>query len=91
MKENGVSEQVARKHKSNLIDETWKKMNKDQVIHYPFAKSFVETTINLARISQCTYQHGDGRGSPDSQAKNRVLSVIIEPIPLMEKQKLIRS
>ncbi|KAI8011439.1 hypothetical protein LOK49_LG06G01511 [Camellia lanceoleosa] len=91
MKENGVSEQVARKHISNLIDETWKKMNKDRVIDSPFEKSFVETTINLARISQCTYQHGDGHGSPDSQAKNRVLSVIIEPIPLMEKQELIRS
>ncbi|CAL5391314.1 unnamed protein product [Camellia sinensis] len=59
MKENGVSEQFARKHISNFIDETWKKMNKDQVIHYPFEKSFVETTINLARISQCTYQHED--------------------------------
>nr|ANB66347.1 terpene synthase 2 [Camellia sinensis] len=83
MKENGVSEQVARKHISSLIDETWKKMNKDRVIDSPFEKSFVETAINLARISQCTYQHGDGHGSPDSQAKNRVLSVIIEPITLM--------
>ncbi|KAI7980749.1 hypothetical protein LOK49_Contig111G00009 [Camellia lanceoleosa] len=85
MKENGVFEQVAQKHISNLIDETWKKMNKDRIIDSPFEKSFVETTINLARISQCMYQHGDGHGSPDSQAKNRVLSVIIEPITLMEK------
>ncbi|THG01390.1 hypothetical protein TEA_013428 [Camellia sinensis var. sinensis] len=30
MKENGVSEQFAWKHISNFIDETWKKMNKDQ-------------------------------------------------------------
>ncbi|KAF5950111.1 hypothetical protein HYC85_012104 [Camellia sinensis] len=90
MKENGVSEQFARKHISNFIDETWKKMNKDQVIHYPFEKSFVETTINLARISQCTYQHEDRYGSPDSQAKNQGLSVIIESITLIEKQKASR-
>ena len=89
MKETGLSEQAARKHVSNLIDETWKKMNKNRwAYNSPFGKAFTETAINLARIAHCTYQDGDGHGAPDTKAKNRVLSVIIEPIYLMETQSV---
>ncbi|XP_058210690.1 tricyclene synthase EBOS, chloroplastic-like isoform X3 [Rhododendron vialii] len=83
MHETGVSEQEARKHISSLIEEAWKKMNKERVVaDSPFEKPFIETAFNLARIAQCTYQNGDGHGAPDNKAKNRVLSVIIEPITL---------
>ncbi|KAK7257510.1 hypothetical protein RIF29_31536 [Crotalaria pallida] len=80
MHENGVNEESGYKHIHNLLDETWKKMNKDRVTYSPFPKPFVEATINLARISQCTYLYGDGHGAPDSAAKNRIRSLIIEPI-----------
>ncbi|KAG5551781.1 hypothetical protein RHGRI_010010 [Rhododendron griersonianum] len=81
MHETGLSEQEARKHIRKLIDEAWKKMNKERVaVDSPFEKSFIETAFNLARIAQCSYQNGDGLGAPDNQAKNWVLSVIIEPI-----------
>lgn len=82
MRESGATEEGAYKHVHNLLNETWKKMNKDQITHSPFRKAFVETAINLARISQCTYQYGDAHGAPDSTAKNRIRSVIIEPITL---------
>ncbi|TKY66941.1 Tricyclene synthase EBOS [Spatholobus suberectus] len=82
MRESGASEEGAHKHIHNLLNETWKKMNKDRVTHSPFPKPFIETAINLARISQCTYQHGDAHGAPDSTAKNRIRSLIIEPIAL---------
>ena len=53
----------------NLIDETWKQLNKDVLSNSdnnsPFPKPFVETAMNLARIAQYTYQHGDGHGAPD--------------------------
>nr|POE80650.1 putative terpene synthase 12 [Quercus suber] len=81
MRETGLSEDFAREHISNLIDKTWKKMNKDRFSDSPFEEPFLETAINLARISHCTYQHGDGHGAPDSRSKDRVLSLIIEPIP----------
>ncbi|KAG5551788.1 hypothetical protein RHGRI_010017 [Rhododendron griersonianum] len=81
MHETGVSEQEARNHISSLIEEAWKKMNKERVAaDSPFEKPFIETAFNLARIAQCTYQNGDGHGVPDNKAKNRVSSVIIEPI-----------
>ncbi|KAG5551790.1 hypothetical protein RHGRI_010019 [Rhododendron griersonianum] len=82
MHKTGLSEEEARKHIRKLIDEAWKKMSKERVaVDSPFEKPFIETTINVARMSECTYQNGDRHGAPDNQAKNRVLSVIIEPIP----------
>ncbi|KAL5861273.1 hypothetical protein ACOSQ4_002569 [Xanthoceras sorbifolium] len=60
---------------ANMIDEIWKKKNKDVVDDkHPFGKAFVETAINLARISHSTYQYGDGHGAPDVRAKIRVFT-----------------
>ncbi|KAK7404929.1 hypothetical protein VNO78_05989 [Psophocarpus tetragonolobus] len=82
MRERGASEESAYKHIRGLLNETWKKMNKDRVSQSPFQKPFVETAMNLGRISQCTYQYGDGHGAPDSTTKNRIQSLIIEPIAI---------
>nr|TKR78506.1 hypothetical protein D5086_0000280710 [Populus alba] len=81
MYETGASEAEARKHIEKLIQKAWRNMNKCQIDNEtPFARSFAGTAINLARIAQCTYQHGDGHGAPDSRSKNRISSLIIEPI-----------
>ncbi|EXC23173.1 Isoprene synthase [Morus notabilis] len=73
MRETGVSEELARKNIRNLVEETWKKLNKDKTDEdSPFSKPFIETAINLARISECTYQNGDAHGAPDSRSKNRM-------------------
>lgn len=88
MHQTGVSEEDAREHMKILIDESWKKMNKVREMDSdsPFAKPFVETAINLARIAQCTYQYGDSHGAPDARSKKRVLSLIVEPIPMNLKK-----
>lgn len=87
MHETGVSEQEARKHIYILIEEAWKKMNEERVAaDSPFEKSFIETAANLARICQCTYENVDGHGALDNQAKNLILSVIIEPITLVQRE-----
>ncbi|XP_062153085.1 tricyclene synthase TPS4, chloroplastic-like isoform X2 [Alnus glutinosa] len=85
MRETGVSEEVAEKHIHNMIDRTWKKMNEERVVDSPFGEGLAVRAINLARIAQCTYQYGDGHGAPDTRAKNRVLSLIIEPVSLIER------
>lgn len=82
MSESGDSEEGAYRHIHNLLNVTWKRLNKDRVTHSCFSKSFVDIAINLARISHCTYQYGDGHGAPDSTSMNRIRSVIIEPIAL---------
>lgn len=81
MSETGVSEESARLEIRNLVEETWKKLNKHMADgDLPFLKPFTETVINLARIAECTYQNGDAHGAPDSKSKNRVFSLIIDPI-----------
>lgn len=82
MRESGASEEGAYKHIRRLLNETWKKMNQDKVSQSPFPKPFIEIAINLGRISQCTYQYGDGHGAPDSTVENRIRSLIIEPIAI---------
>ncbi|KAI4299824.1 hypothetical protein L6164_033249 [Bauhinia variegata] len=83
MHETGKSEEFAYKHMRSLLDETWKRLNKERVvIDSPFTKTFKDTAINLAQISQCTYLNGDGHGAPDTRSENRIRSIIIEPIKL---------
>lgn len=84
MKETGLSEQHAREHINKLIDQAWKKMNQCRLSNNTFPKPFMEAANNLARISHCVYQNGDAHGAPDQRSKNRVLSLIIEPIPMLE-------
>ncbi|KAJ6734369.1 TERPENE SYNTHASE 12-RELATED [Salix purpurea] len=85
MRTKGISEELATESVMNLIDETWKKMNKEKLGDSLFAKHFVETAINLARQSHCTYHNGDAHTSPDELTRKRVLSVITEPILPLER------
>ncbi|KAK9065167.1 hypothetical protein SSX86_016550 [Deinandra increscens subsp. villosa] len=88
MHEKGVTEEVAREYITTLIDEAWRKLVKVHVAcSQEFPNPFVDMAINLARTSHCTYQYGDGHGAPDARAKDRVLSVIIEPIIIAEKEQ----
>lgn len=89
MQETGLSEEVTRQHLRNMIHETWKQMNEDRITDHPFSEHFVETALNLGRQAQCTYQNGDGHGAPDARAKKRVLSLLVEPIILMENKDTI--
>ncbi|KAK9054101.1 hypothetical protein SSX86_025178 [Deinandra increscens subsp. villosa] len=81
MHEKGVCEAVAREYVTSLIDEAWRKLIKAHVAcSQEMATPFIDMAINLARISHCTYQYGDGHGAPDSRAKDLILSLIIEPV-----------
>ncbi|XVF17076.1 hypothetical protein REPUB_Repub10bG0086800 [Reevesia pubescens] len=81
MHESGASEEEAREHIRKLIDATWKKINEDRISKSPFSKMFIEIAMNLARVSQCMYQNGDGHGIEDGETKDRVLSLFVHPIP----------
>lgn len=76
----------ARQFIRNLIEKSWKKMNKDGLLNgasgasSPFTKEFVAAATNLARIAQCIYQYGDGISAPDKIAKNRILAVLLQPV-----------
>ncbi|KAM3730598.1 hypothetical protein ACB098_12G099300 [Castanea mollissima] len=82
MNETGASEEDAREYIKYLISATWKKMNKDRVASSPFSHIFIEIALNLARMAQCMYQHGDGHGAGNHETKDRVLSLLFQSIPL---------
>ncbi|XP_027335147.1 isoprene synthase, chloroplastic-like [Abrus precatorius] len=82
MHETWTSEEQARQNLRILIDTEWKKMNEEQFLDSKFPKAFMEIAINMARVSHCTYQFGDGLGRPDNTAQNRIKLLLIEPIPI---------
>ncbi|THG03759.1 hypothetical protein TEA_021353 [Camellia sinensis var. sinensis] len=83
MHETGAPENDAREHMKYLIGETWKKMNEDGAANSLFTKTFIGNAMNLARMAQCMYQCGDGYGARGKETKYRVLSLVVNPVPLM--------
>ncbi|KAK6124032.1 hypothetical protein DH2020_042248 [Rehmannia glutinosa] len=81
MNETECSEEDAHEYIKHLIDVTLKRMNKDILMEKPF-KGFGKTAMNLARISLCIYQYGDGFGVPHHETKNNLVSLIVEPISM---------
>nr|GMD19480.1 (-)-alpha-terpineol synthase-like [Ipomoea batatas] len=82
MQETGRSEDDAHNMMREMVEATWKKMNKEILMDTHFCRDYVQTAMNLARISQCMYQYGDGYGRPDGVTKDRIKSLFFEPIPL---------
>ncbi|XVF58710.1 hypothetical protein PTKIN_Ptkin07bG0087900 [Pterospermum kingtungense] len=80
MNDTGASEEKAREHVRKLIDKTWKKMNRDGIAKSPFSRAFIEICMNLGRTSQCMYQYGDGHAIEHEETKDRVLSLVVQPI-----------
>ncbi|KAK1432623.1 hypothetical protein QVD17_09521 [Tagetes erecta] len=85
MHEKGVCENEAREYMATLIDEAWRKLIKEYVAcSQELPNPFIDMAINLARISCCAYQFGDGHGTHDARAIDRVLSILIKPIAIRD-------
>ncbi|EYU27851.1 hypothetical protein ABFS82_13G118600 [Erythranthe guttata] len=83
MHETGCSEEDAREHiKKDLIDDLLKKMNNEILFMDKPIENFQTIAMNLARIGFSFYQFGDGFGSPDSDTKTYMVSLLVEPIPI---------
>ncbi|XP_052173595.1 terpene synthase 10-like [Diospyros lotus] len=86
MHETGASVEDAREHVKHLINKAWNKINEARVTDSPFNRAFVEMATNLARVAQFIYQYGDGHGHDiGGKNKDRVISLLIEPISLTSK------
>lgn len=86
MHETGASEEKARAHVHQMISDTWDEMNSAAKTAHSsslVSRGFVEAVMNLARMSQCMYQYGDGHGFPHkAKTVDRVMSLLVNPIPL---------
>ena len=86
MHERGVSENEAMQHVKYLMREAWKQLNEDRlsIINKSqyFSVQFIETFTDLVRVALCLYLHGaDGHGGlQNRQSKDRVLSLLVNPI-----------
>lgn len=81
MHEKDVCEDVARQYIKTLIDQAWSELiNQRVACSQESPDPLIDMAINLARMSQWTYQYGDGHGAPDDRVRDQVLSVLIEPI-----------
>lgn len=82
MNDTGATEEVAREYIDSLVHETWKTLNKDMLGNYPFSEPLLTAIPNLARMTQCMYQHGDGHGMPDRWTKDNLSLLLVEPFSL---------
>ncbi|XXG69538.1 hypothetical protein AAC387_Pa06g2380 [Persea americana] len=83
MKEANVSEMDARNHMEDLISDAWKKLNEElSSTSSPYPIHFINSAFNLARVVHCIYQHGDGHTVQDCSTKDRLTSLLVQPIPL---------
>lgn len=84
MNETGASEEKAHSHVRQMINDMWDEMNYEKLAQISsLLHDFMEIVINLARMSQCMYQYGDGHGSPEkAKIVDRVKSLLFNPIPL---------
>ncbi|XP_049397393.1 (-)-camphene/tricyclene synthase, chloroplastic [Solanum stenotomum] len=82
MKENGASEEEARKHINLMIKETWKMINTAQHDNSLFCEKFMGCAVNVARTGQTMYQHGDGHGIQNSEIQNRISKLFFEHITI---------
>ncbi|KAJ3705113.1 hypothetical protein LUZ61_008818 [Rhynchospora tenuis] len=79
MRENGANENDARLAMHELTIDTWKKINMNALGTNPFPRSLADASMNLARISHCIYQGGDGLGAPDEEKKKLIKMLFLEP------------
>ncbi|XP_071722522.1 terpene synthase 10-like [Rutidosis leptorrhynchoides] len=82
MHETGATEEDARAHIQELMEQEWKKLNaacKNSL----FSDFFNRTTMNVTRMAMLMYQNGDhGHASQSKESIDRVLSLLIHPIPV---------
>ncbi|PON36743.1 Squalene/phytoene synthase [Parasponia andersonii] len=87
MQEMKVSEEVAREHIRGMINKTWKKINKKcfSLSQLPTTStsdisSFINITLNTARVAHSLYQSGDAFSAQETDNKTQILSLLVEPL-----------
>jgi hypothetical protein len=80
MRDKSVTESVARQEIKELILKYWTMLNGEVVGHSAFEKYINNVALNVSRMAQRIFQLGDGYGKPDSDTKDLVTSILLEPI-----------
>ncbi|KAK9924601.1 hypothetical protein M0R45_032964 [Rubus argutus] len=81
MEEKGASEVEAQDYIKGLICYSWKKINEESA-KTTIPKSIVNLSLNMARSAHCIFEHGDGIGTSIGVTKDRLISLIANPISI---------
>ncbi|KAF3772787.1 hypothetical protein EJ110_NYTH54240 [Nymphaea thermarum] len=81
MREKGVLEEAARQYVEGLLRNSWKELHKEctEATSNGTSHPLVHCALNLARMAQFMYQHGDGHGFPGRDyPAERILRLMVE-------------
>ncbi|RWR76521.1 germacrene D synthase isoform X1 [Cinnamomum micranthum f. kanehirae] len=82
MKEHGVSRPVACEKIWEMVTSAWKDMNKFCLKPTLFPLSLLTRVVNLTRMIEVIYLHGDGYTDSSREIKEMIKSMFVDPIPL---------
>lgn len=86
MHETGASKEQVHAYVRQMICDTWGKMNyetKTARTSSLLSRGFVKAALNLARMSQCMYEYGDGHRCPNkAKTVEHVRALLVTPVPL---------
>ncbi|KAL5797769.1 hypothetical protein ACOSQ2_002589 [Xanthoceras sorbifolium] len=82
MNAEGMSEEEARDRINGLISNSWKKLNEIKINKNYLPETMVKMCLNMARTAQCIFQHGDGIGTSIGVTQDRLIWLILKPIPI---------
>ncbi|GAV79948.1 Terpene_synth domain-containing protein/Terpene_synth_C domain-containing protein [Cephalotus follicularis] len=81
--EEGESEEEAREHIRGLIRHSWEMLNEENA-NSQIPKPMVKMCLNMARTAHYIFQHGDGIGTSTGLTKDRITSLLLDPIPIKQ-------
>lgn len=79
MYENEANEHDSRSAMQELTMEAWKMINEDAFSNCQLPRTFAIACMNLARISHCIYQGGDGIGAPGEDKRKQMKELFLDP------------
>ncbi|KAJ1704065.1 hypothetical protein LUZ63_003844 [Rhynchospora breviuscula] len=82
MHNKGVTEFIARQEINKMIRKYWTFINGEITGNSSFEKYFKNVVLNVPRTALCFYEHGDGYGKPGLETKDRITSLLFDPIKL---------
>ncbi|XP_026395394.1 terpene synthase 10-like isoform X2 [Papaver somniferum] len=81
MHQTGADERAACEHINRCMNDNWKRMNKERLTERCILpQAFIDSMSNMTRMAQYIYQHGDGYGVSDFGTKEKIMSIVVEPI-----------
>ncbi|ERN10109.1 hypothetical protein AMTRI_Chr13g124360 [Amborella trichopoda] len=80
MQETGASEEQAREHIRDLINDIWKHLHQECRTPSPLPKTSIKDALNIARSFEFMYQYGEGFGVTSSTTLDHFNSLLFQPI-----------